>query len=469
MTRQRVERSAAGSLVLMMAVALLTAPAMAAAQDERRLARLEDDDQARERADEAREREEQARERAEQARERAEQERERAENARERERDRAENARERERDRAENAYERGQRAIERAEWASAAEQFAALAKAGAARADAALYWRAYALDKLNRQADALTTVAELIKGFPMSRWLSDARALEMQVRQRAGQPVSPDAQSDDDLKLLAIQALQHSAPEQAVPMLEKLLQGNQSPRLKERALFVLAQSGSPRARQVITGIARGGSNPDLQQKAIQYLGMNGNAANRQALGEIYASSSDLEIKRRILRAFMMSGDKEHVLSAATTEKSPELRAEGVRLLGMMGARDELWQLYQKESSIDVKQQILQGMMMSGDVTHMIEIANTEPNMDLRRRAVQQLGMTGSTRTGETLVNLYARQTEPSIRNAVIDALFIQGNAESLVALARKETDRTMQRRMVEKLSLMNRPAATNYLMEILNK
>ena len=29
-------------------------------------------------------------------------------------------------------------------------------------------------------------------------------------------------------------------------MLEKLLQGTQSPRLKERALFVLAQSYSPR-------------------------------------------------------------------------------------------------------------------------------------------------------------------------------------------------------------------------------
>ena len=103
-------------------------------------------------------------------------------------------------------------------------------------------------------------------------------------------------------------------------MLEKILQGNQSPRLKERALFVLAQSSSPSAQQVITGIARGGSNPDLQRKAVQYLGMHGTAANRQVLGEIYASSSDLDIKRQILRAFMMSGDKEQVLAAATGKR-----------------------------------------------------------------------------------------------------------------------------------------------------
>ena len=100
----------------------------------------------------------------------------------------------------------------------------------------------------------------------MSRWLNDARALEIAMRQRAGQPVSPEQQADEDLKLLAIQGLQQMDPEQGVPMLERVLQGNQSPRLKERALFVLAQSDSPSAQQVLTGVASGNSNPDLQRK-----------------------------------------------------------------------------------------------------------------------------------------------------------------------------------------------------------
>ena len=236
-----------------------------------------------------------------------------------------------------------------------------------ARADAALYWQAYSLDKLNRQAEALTTVAELFKGLsdePMAERCPGARDA---MRQRAGQPVSPDSQSDDDLKLLAIQGLQQMDPAQGVPLLEKMLQGTQSPRLKERALFVLAQSDSPRARRSSPASRKGNTNPDLQRKAIQYLGMNGTAANRQVLSDIYGSSADIDIKRQILRAFMMSGDKQRVLAAATSEKTPELRAEAVRQLGMMGARDELWQLYQKESSVDVRQQMLQGMMMGGDV------------------------------------------------------------------------------------------------------
>ena len=408
---------------------------------------------------------------AEQASERSSSEREQA--AREREqaaRDREQSARERERGsqaRAEGAYERAQRSIERGEWARAIDQFRELANANFPRADAALYWQAYSLDRLNRQAEALTTVAELLKNYPMSRWLNEARALEIAMRQRAGQPVSPDQQNDDDLKLLAIQGLQQMDPEQGVPLLEKILQGTQSPRLKERALFVLAQSNSSRAQQVIAGVAKGNSNPDLQRKAIQYLGMAGTAANRQLLGDIYASSADIDIKRQILRSFMMAGDKQRVLAAATGEKSPELRSEAVRQLGMLGARDELWQLYQKESSVDVRQQMLQGMMMASDVAHLTEVANSDANMDLRRRAIQQLGMLGSGRSGDTLVNIYNRQSDPGVKHAAIDGLFFSGNAGALVALARKETDRDLKRRIVEKLALMGAPEARDYLLELL--
>ena len=225
-----------------------------------------------------------------------------------------------------------------------------------------------------------------------------------------------------------------------MPLLEKILQGNQSPRLKERALFVLAQSDSSRAQQVLADVAKGNSNPDLQRKAIQYLGMHGSAANRQLLTDIYGS-----VVRRGRQAsdpalvHACAGDKQRVLAAATSEKSPELRSEAVRQLGMMGARDELWQLYQKESSVEVQQQMLQGMMMSGDVAHLTEVANSEANMDLRRRAMKQLGMAGGGRSGDTLVNIYNRQSDAGVKRAAIDGLFISGNANALVTLARKET------------------------------
>ena len=95
-------------------------------------------------------------------------------------------------------------------------------------------------------------------------------------------------------------------------MLQKLLQGTQSPRLKERALFVLAQSSSPDARKVMTDIARGGANPDLQLKAIQYLGINGTTENRSCSPRSTSRSTDVDIKRQILRAYMVAGDRARV-------------------------------------------------------------------------------------------------------------------------------------------------------------
>jgi HEAT repeats len=374
------------------------------------------------------------------------------------------------RDRDERLYEQGQKALEEARWQVAVDRFTAAAAAKTSRADAALYWKAYALDKLGQKAEALATAAELVKGFPQSRWIADAKALELQVRQSSGQPVSPEAQADEDLKLLALQGLQHSAPEQAVPMLEKILLGPNSPRLKERALFVLAQSNSPQARQIVTNAARGASNPDLQRRAIQYLGVHGGRENREVLAQIYGASTDVDIKRRILRAFAVSGERARVLAAATSETSPELRAEAVQQLGVMGAHDELWQLYQKESNLDVKKRILQAMFVGGNSTRLIELANNEPDAELRRTAIRNLGLMGASRTAEALVGLYAKEKDVDNKKAVINAFFLQNNAEQLVAIARKETDPQLRRDIVSRLSNMGRnKVAMDYLMEILNK
>jgi HEAT repeat protein/tetratricopeptide repeat protein len=374
------------------------------------------------------------------------------------------------RDRDDQLYEEGQDALEEARWQRAIERFSPIIAAKSGRADAALYWTAYSQDKLGQKAEALATAAELIKSYPASRWISDAKALELQVRQSVGQPVRPEGEADEELKLLALQGLQHSDPEQAVPMLEKILQGPQSsPRLKERALFVLAQSNSPRARQILTNAAKSSANPDLQRRAIQYLGVHGSRENREVLAQIYESSTDVDTKRRILRAFGISGDRTRVLNAATTETSPELRAEAVQQLGVMGAHEELWQLYQKESSVDVKKRILQAMFVGGNSTRLLEIATNESNVELKRAAIRNLGLMGQSKTSDTLVTLYGREKDAETRKAIIQAFFLQGNAEQLVAIARKETDPVMRKEIVSRLSTMRSKAALDYLMEILNK
>src|SRR5262249_5537718 len=154
---------------------------------------------------------------------------------------------------------------------------------GAKKADAALYWKAYAQNKHGQRAEALATLAELKKSYPQSRWLSDASALEVETRSRSGQLVRPESGDNEEEILLVLNSLISSGdPDRVLPAVEKLLQTSTSPKIREKALFVLCQSGSPHAREIVGKIARGGS-PDLQRKAIQYLGMFGGADSRQIL------------------------------------------------------------------------------------------------------------------------------------------------------------------------------------------
>ena len=107
--------------------------------------------------------------------------------------------------------------------------------------------------------------------------------------------VSAAAQADEDLKLLALRGLMRSDPERTLPMVEQVLGGNSSVRVKENALFVLSQSRSPRAWEIISGIAKGSTNPDLQLKAIRYIGTMGGPDRLQTLADIYRGSTDTAV------------------------------------------------------------------------------------------------------------------------------------------------------------------------------
>ncbi|MFI5006649.1 MAG: HEAT repeat domain-containing protein [Solirubrobacterales bacterium] len=371
--------------------------------------------------------------------------------------------------REDEAYQRGTAAIDGENWDDAIEAFESVAAANGPRTDAALYWKAYAQSKSGRRAEVLASLQDLRKRFPQSRWLRQAQALEMEVRQASGQTPNPDIVGDEELKLMALNGLMNMEAERAVPLLEKFLAGGSSPKLRERALFVLCQSGSPRAREVVVRIARGQQSPELQRKAVEYLGLFGGAESRQALSEIYASSSDIEVKKAVLRSFMLSGDKGRVLAAAKGEASPELRREAIQQLGIMGAQDELWALYQSETAAPAKRALINALFIGGNADRLIELARTEKDPQLRREAIQHLGLIGEKRTGAFLVSLYGTEKDPAVKRQVLQGLFLQGNAEALIEIARNEKDPGLRRDAVGQLSHMNSKLATDFMLEILNK
>jgi len=371
--------------------------------------------------------------------------------------------------RGDERYQRGKEALDARRWERAVEAFDGAIELKCSQLDGALYWKAYAQNKLGQRDVALKTLQSLSSSYPASSWLNDAKALEIEIRQGMGQPASPENQPDEDLKLMAINSLLTNDPERALPLLQKILEGNQSPRIKERALFVLAQSGTPPARDLLAKIARGNTNPDLQLKALTYLGLFGGKESRQLLAEIYNSSTDTRIKRQILRSYMTGGDREQLLALARTEKVQELRREAIQQLGVLGARVELQELYKAYVDDEVRKYILQAMFVGGDTDQLIEVARNEKDPKLRGQAIQMLGTSGTKKTGDTLVSIYQSDPDPSMRKKAVEGLFIQGNAAALVELARKETNPELKKDLISKLSIMKSKEALDYMMEILNK
>ena len=252
---------------------------------------------------------------------------------------------------------------------------------------------------------------------------------------------------------MALNSLARAEDQRAIPMLEKIVNGTGSPRLKERALYVLAQNGSPEARQIVIRIARGG-NPDLQARAVQHLGAFGGPESKQALLDIFKSTNNVTVKRNILRSFQSTGDRAQLLEVARTEPLPELRAEAVQQLGSMGAQEQLMQLYSTEKTIEVRRRIIQAMFQRHNPDVLIQLLKTETEPELRRSIVQNLGQMGSAQGTAALQSLYASEKDEAVKRAVIDAFANQRNAKVLIELGRKETDPAMKRRIVERLGQM---------------
>jgi tetratricopeptide repeat protein len=305
------------------------------------------------------------------------------------------------------SYRNGTRALDEKKYDDAVRNFDQVIERKESRADGALYWKAYALNREGKQSEAVAALDQLQRDYPQSAWLNDAKALRLEVQQGSGQAVSPDSQTDDDLKLLAINGLMRSDPDRATPLLEKVLgDAKAPPKVKERALFVLTQNKSPKSREILMRIAKGGGNPDLQVKAIEFLGVSGD-------------------------------------------------------------NSELADLYRNASSLQVKEAILNGLMVSGDADKLAEIARTEKDPKLRGTAIQRIGVSRGDKAVDLLTSLYASESDQNVKRNILDSLFAHRSAKPLVDLARKEKDPMMKKFIVERLSMMKDKEATDYMMELL--
>jgi HEAT repeats len=364
-------------------------------------------------------------------------------------------------------YDQGTRALDDHRYEDAVKRFDAVIDSKSARADGALYWKAYALNRLGRRDDALAAITVLRRDYASSRWLNDAQALAAEIGQSSGKTASPAQETNEDLKLMAINSLMNVDPERALPLIEGILKGNSSPKVKDRALFVLTQNSSPRAQQILNEYARGAGNPDLQIKAIRYVGMSGTKDAQQLLTGYYNNTNDPAVKRVIIQSLMAAQASGPLFNLAKNEKRDDLRELSISMLGAMRATDQLSQLYASETSTDNRIRIVRALFIAGATDKLLDLMKNEKDPKVREEAIRSYARTPGA-TAETLAGFYSANTDPGTRRAIVNGLFERGDGKLLVDLARKESDPAMKSYIVQRLGNMpQNKEATDYMIELL--
>lgn len=363
---------------------------------------------------------------------------------------------------ADERYRAGRRALEEGRWQEAIDAFGEVTARAGSTQDGAFYWKAYAEAKLGKKNEAFGSLRALRNRFPESRYLDDAEVLELELRGGEEESLS----EDDELKLYALDSLMGAEPERALPLLEKILSKPNPIQLKEKALFVLSQTESPRAAELLLRIARDSSQPELARHAISMIGLSEGPATARSLMEIYRSSTDRETKEQVLGALMVAEAKDEVLALARGEKEGELQRAAIQQLGVMEAVPELRQLYRELTDRTSRETILESLGIAEDVEGLAQAAREKGDDELRIKAIHSLGIVSEERARAVLLELYGSDSKP-IKSAVIEALFIQSDATSLLSLFRREKDRELKREILQKIALIDDDEAQDLMQQIL--
>lgn len=264
----------------------------------------------------------------------------------------------------------------------------------------------------------------------------------------SGASAAQSLDDNEDLKMAALEALMSAPASRALPLVKKVLAGNHSSKLKERALFILSQIETEEAQSILWNFANEASG-ELQLEAIRMIGIGGNHAALANLKSVYESGTP-DAREAILEAYMIAGDKAAVFEIAISAEGEDFE-NAVDMLGVMGAREELREL---KSRTGASETLIDAYAISGDFESLRELALDGSNKEHQSQAIEALGIIGGDRVNETLVEIYRTASSDDIREAALQGMMISGHDSGALELYRTSDDPTEKKELLQLLVIM---------------
>ena len=188
---------------------------------------------------------------------------------------------------------------------------------------------------------------------------------------------------------------------------------------------------------------------EVQKTGILFAGDDGAGLGRIELGQFQSTrgNPDDDIKMLALQSLMQQAP-DRALPILKTILQSNTQSTRMKERALFA----LTQNQSKEAQ-DVLDQIARGKM----------------DPDLQVRAIRMVAAMKGKESAGFLNEIYKSSQNERVKDAALDGMFISGDANDLITIAKSENDPRLKQKVVSKLALMHSKEVADYMMELLNK
>ena len=417
-------------------------------------------------------------------------------------------------DPADSLYRLGREALNRRNYSQAADLFKTVTDRypRSRSAPSAMYFRAFSLyqtgnvDRMRESRDVLTTLA---RNYPDAD-LADARTLRTRVCGELAQrgdsqcaaevavAANPDtrttrsqgsqsascSESDDDDRVIALNALLQMDSDRALPLLKRVLERRDpcSYVLRRKAVFLVSQKGGEEAADILVQTAKNDPDRETREQAVFWLGQTQSERAVTLLEDILKNSNDKEIKDKALFSLSQhrSARAGQILRdfAERSSEDTELREQAIFWLGQKRSEENanyLKGLYARVNTDALKDKIIFSLSQQrgfGNPEWIMNIAlDPKESIEMRKQALFWAGQTGA--STESFASLYDKMSDFEIKEQLIFVLSQRGRdakaIDKLMDIAKNDRDKELRGKAVFWLGQSRDPRALKYLEELISK
>ncbi len=363
------------------------------------------------------------------------------------------------------------------------------------------YWEAFAryrTDDTEELEAALDLLRRQETRFPRAATRDDARSLAVLIEGKlaergdanAAQNITERAQGqdcpeeEDDVRVMALNALLNMDSERAVPILEQVLARRDacSVELRRKAVWLISQKSTDRTTDVLLDVARNDPNTEVRSQAIFWLSQVHSEEAVTALDSILLESDDREIQEKAVFALSQHNSERAAQAlrnyALRDDVPDDLRDNAIFWIGQSHSADSqqfLRDLYYQVQSERLKDKIIFAISQQHgeEAGQWLLDRALDPNetIKLRKQALFWAGQQGEVPV-DRLGELYRSMDDREMQEQVIFVLSQRHEAEAVDALmdiARNEQDRELRKKAIFWLGQSKDPRVAEFLLEIINR